>query len=568
MNTIFKHKILVGAMLCGALFGATSCEDSEGLKVTPEVPYADKTMYEVMTSDPDLTDFIEVINSCGEHCADSLFNKSRVYTVWAPKNGSFNKESLMEQVKAGNRENVFNRFVKAHVANHLHAANGTVEDKILMLNNKVVTFKGNRVDKYTFDGQVVEETNIRTWNGILHKISEPSEYKYSIWEYLKLDSRVDSVAKFLYAFDDTKFSASSSVMGPIVNGEQTYLDSVFVTTNKLLGDWEGVGKLNVEDSTYTVYVPTNEAWNEVVKTAYKHFNYHNFDIASKEFTAEVRDSLRNHYSRINAIKYMTYSDNDQRYIENSEDSIYPMWKGTSVFTGKHLFAKERLEENVVFEEKLSNGTFKIIDKSPFNMFELWHDTIKVEGESETMRTLSNSQGLEISTPDFITKEEIEKDSLFVGTRLSGNSYYAVESASRTPVTLTYKLPDALSASYKVAVIIVPAGFPNVVREGEFAAKSSKLTMTLKHIDANNKKKELAKKSNVLNDPFNVDTIYLTDNKGNSIFTFPYCEYYKTSNPKDYNLEIEVKTAAGTISDKSDRSVRIDAILLIPVEDPE
>ena len=568
MNTIFKHKILVGAMLCGALFGATSCEDSEGLKVTPEVPYADKTMYEVMTSDPDLTDFIEVINSCGEHCADSLFNKSRVYTVWAPKNGSFNKESLMEQVKAGNRENVFNRFVKAHVANHLHAANGTIEDKILMLNNKVVTFKGNRVDKYTFDGQVVEETNIRTWNGILHKISEPSEYKYSIWEYLKLDSRVDSVAKFLYAFDETKFSASSSVMGPIVNGEQTYLDSVFVTTNKLLGDWNGVGKLNVEDSTYTVYVPTNEAWNEVVKTAYKHFNYHNFDIASKEFTAEVRDSLRNHYSRINAIKYMTYSDNDQRYIENSEDSIYPMWKGTSVFTGKHLFAKERLEENVVFEEKLSNGTFKIIDKSPFNMFELWHDTIKVEGENETMRTLSNSQGLSISTPDFITKEEIEKDSLFVGTKLSGNSYYAVESASRTPVTLTYKLPDALSASYKVAVIIVPAGFPNVVREGEFAAKSSKLTMTLKHIDANNKKKELAKKSNVLNDPFNVDTIYLTDNKGNSIFTFPYCEYYKTSNPKDYNLEIEVKTAAGTISDKSDRSVRIDAILLIPVEDPE
>ena len=81
-------------------------------------------------------------------------------------------------------------------------------------------------------------------------------------------------------------------------------------------------------------------------------------------TLEVRDSLRNHYARMNAIKYMTYSDNDQRYIESSEDSIYPIWKGTSVFTGKHLFAKEKLEENVIFEEKLSNGTFKIIDKSP------------------------------------------------------------------------------------------------------------------------------------------------------------------------------------------------------------
>ena len=569
MNTIFKHKILAGAMLCGALLIASSCEDSEGLKVTAEVPYADKTMFEVMTSDPELSDFVEVINSCGEHCADSLFNKSRVYTVWAPKNGSFNKDSLIKEVQEGNREQVFKRFVKAHVANHLRAANGQIENKILLLNDKVVRFEGNRIDGYTFDGQAIEEANIRTWNGILHKLAEPSKYKYSIWEYLSLDSRVDSVAEFLYAFDITEFSPGSSVMGPIVNGEQTYLDSVFVTKNKLLSDWEGVGKLNVEDSIYTVYVPTNEAWNEVVELATKHFNYHTHALKeTTTMTLEVRDSLRNHYARMNAIKYMTYSDNDQRYIESSEDSIYPIWKGTSVFTGKHLFAKEKLEENVIFEEKLSNGTFKIIDKSPFTQFELWHDTIKIEGENENMRTLSTTTGVTPSKK-YASKDDIEEDSLFIGTKLSGNSYYEVESTGKTGVKVSYKLPDVLSASYKVAVIVVPAGFPRVVREGNYAAKASQFQMTLTQPDANNKSKTLITNKALVNDPFKVDTLYLEDSNGNpAVVSIPYCEYFKTNKQKDYGLSLEIQTVRNAPNSAPDRSVRIDAILLIPVEDAE
>ena len=566
MNTIFKHKILAGAMLCGALLLASSCDDSEGLKVTAEVPYADKTMYEVMTSDPELTDFIAVINSCGEHCADSLFNKSKVYTVWAPKNGTFNKDSLIEEVKNGNREQVFTRFVKAHIANHLRAANGTVENKILLLNEKVVLFEGNRIDGYTFDGQVLDVTNIRAWNGILHKLSNPSEYKYSIWEYLKTDSRVDSVAAFLYAFNHTEFSPNMSVMGPIVNGEQTYLDSVFDTTNKLLGEYEGVGRLNIEDSTYTVYVPTNEALTEMIELADKHFNYHQLE-KPVSIPVTERDSLRNHYARINAIKYMTYSDNEQRYVE-SEDSIFPVWRGTSVFTGTTLFAKSKLEENVIFEQKLSNGTFKLIDKCPFTQFELWHDTIKVEGENKYMRILGTTSGVTPSTK-YVSKDDIEKDSLFADVELSGNAYYEVESPARTPVVLSYKLPDVLSASYKVAVVVVPAGFPTVVREGDGAARPSKLTMTLSQLVAKDTPETLITNAGVMNDPFNIDTLFLQDEDGNpAVVKVPYCEYFKTHNADDYGLKLEIKTLRSTTSDKSDRSIRIDAILLIPVEDAE
>ena len=81
MNTNFKHKILAGAIMCGALLAFPSCDDSELMPKPNE-----KKLYQLIKEDPELTDFIEVINSCGEHCLDSLFNKSRVYTVWAPVN--------------------------------------------------------------------------------------------------------------------------------------------------------------------------------------------------------------------------------------------------------------------------------------------------------------------------------------------------------------------------------------------------------------------------------------------------------------------------------------------------
>ena len=116
--------------MAAALFMGTSCDDSEGLKVTEQVPNADKTLYEVLLADTELSDFVEVINSCGKHCADSLFNRSRVYTLWAPVNNTFNKDSLIEEaVEKGNREMVFQSFVKAHISNHLRAANGTLDDK-------------------------------------------------------------------------------------------------------------------------------------------------------------------------------------------------------------------------------------------------------------------------------------------------------------------------------------------------------------------------------------------------------------------------------------------------------
>ena len=317
MNTKFKHRILSGALFAAALFMGTSCDDSEGLKVTPEVPNADKTMYEVLLADTELSDFVDVLNSCGEHCADSLFNKSRVYTLWAPVNGTFDKDSLIAEVEKGNRDIVFQSFVKAHIANHMRAANGTLDEdnRILLLNDKMAVFKGDNKNGYTFADQPVAVSNIRVWNGILHKLKSPSEYKYNIMEYLKIAQDVDSVSAFIYSYNTTEFSPAQSIMGPIVGGEQTYLDSVFVTNNKLLTHWNGVGFLESEDSTYIVYVPSNDAWKEFLEESDTYFNYNLESSNPLSVSVSDRDSLRHYYARFNALKFMTVSVNAARAMD-------------------------------------------------------------------------------------------------------------------------------------------------------------------------------------------------------------------------------------------------------------
>ncbi len=552
MNTIFKHRILTGAMLLGATLLGASCEDSEGLKVTPETPYADKTLYEVVKADADLTDFMEIVDLCGAECADSLFNQSRVYTLWAPENNSFNKDSIAAEIEAGNRDVVFRTFVMAHISNHLKPANGKLDEdnKILLLNEKVAVFEGNYTSGYFFGGRKLTECNIRAWNGILHKIENPSEYKYSIWEYLKLDSRIDSVANYLYSFNVVDFNPGQSILGPIKDGAQTYLDSVFTTTNVMLNPWSGVGAIDKEDSLYVVYVPTNEVWAEMVKKADKHFNYNRTAYNPVSMDSLYRDSLRNHYSHFNVVKYISFSEYEQKHV-NNPDSVMPAYRSGE----RPEFLRAQLEQNVIFTKELSNGVLKIVDKSPFTQFDLWHDTIKVEVEDDIMRFYASAQNNSIKT---VTKTQLKNDSIFAGCAISGSRYFESESP-KAAATVRVKVPKLLSASYNVAFIVVPKNILTKVDESELL--QSKFTVAVYQGT-----KRLYQVTNVYNDPTRIDTVFLKNNKGERLVVdIPYCEFYNSYSEKDFDTYIEIKTNRGN---DLDTSLRLDAVIFEPVEDSE
>ena len=579
MNKIIKHKVLAGAMLFGFMLAGSSCEDNEGIRVTPELPYADKTLYEVLVNDSDLSDFVEVLAACGAECADSLFNHSRVYTLWAPVNGTFNKDSIIAETIAdstgnSNRDVVFRSFIGSHIANHLIPANGTLESDnvVLLLNNKNAVFTGDYKTGYTFSGIQLDpaNTNIRVKNGLIHKIASPSEYKYSIWEYMKVAANVDSVAKYLYSYDVTEFNEGQSLKGPIVNGEQTYLDSVFTTTNIWLDAWNGVGNINNEDSTYIVYVPTNELWEEMVAKAEAHFNY-DFSFANmSEATKHERDSLRKYYARLHNLKFMSYSVNEQKHLECA-DSAVPSYR--NMLGNRPLFAIADLEKNVIFEKELSNGTFKVVTDMPYKPTDLWHDTIFLEGESQSMWNYGDNVPAEVESLPAYKSLINKKDSALLGAEISGGYYFSYLK-DNAAATAKFKIPKVLSAKYHVALIIVPKNITN-----EFVKKEemypNKFTIKLNQSPGKGsaiKLYEATRTKPLYSDPFKVDTLFLTTNGEKAVIEPRYSEYYNGT-AKDYNVTLEIATVAATNAEKKkginyDTSIRVDKIILIPVLDSE
>lgn len=578
MKTIFKHKFLAGAALFAALFAAASCEDNDtGLKVTEDFPYADKTLYQVLNEQDDLTSFMEVIKACGPEFADSLFNQSRVYTVFAPVNEAMDamKEELVAKLQnEDEREQVLKTFVRAHVANHLRPANGVLEEgnRIMMLNDKKTEFTGSYSDGYEFDNVRIVEPNIRAWNGIVHKLEAPVEYKHSIWEFLAVDSeemdgyKVDSLANYLYSFNVRDFDEYQSVLGPIVNGEQTYLDSVFVVSNKWLNPYSGVGYIDLEDSIYTMYVPTNDVWNEYMALADSYFKYDCDAFMPATLDTTILDSLRNYYPRINFIKYLSYSEGERKYIEAKHpDSISPAYLGDNPLPRK-VFPKSQLEnEHVVFEKQMSNGFFKIVDKFPYSPLDLWLDTIKLEAENNEMRFECSATNI-----DNIPAGKLQinrEDSLLLDAEISGSYYFeALPAKSTDGIDVQFRIPNVMSTKYRVALIVVPKHIANPrVPAEELLPTYFNVNITQAgsgSLYSYEGKWELCSKGNV------VDTLYLIDEKGEpAIIDVPACEYYKLSSNKDYSTTMTVssKYKRGL---KMDTSIRLDAILLIPVLEEE
>lgn len=624
MNKIFKHRILTGIALAGALFLSSACTDEWDDHYSDQGVNSTQTLLDVIKAENDLSDFHEVLEACG--VADSLLNQSRVYTLWAPVNGSFNKDSLLNKVDDGGRDTVLVRFVEAHIANFLHPANGPVEEPIRLLNDKVVDFVGN-TGSYTFDAIPVDAnfSNIRLRNGILHKIEKPVEYLPNIWEYLALESDIDSLCKYLYSFDRKEFNEYGSIVGPTVNGEVTYIDSAFTNSNMWFDCFEGqnrdtggFGDIAAEDSSYVFFAITNDVWNEMVPKVDKFFNYS--DKISSLDTAYV-DSMRHMNARKVLCNYLVYSEKSQRGVH--PDSMLPTFAyspnqfldnkkikeaASGVTIVRNIFAKADLMNGVTKTVKLSNGTLHVKNNFNFSPYDMWFDGIKIEGEHETtdylvsdvasmvalineMDTISRKKKVDVYDEEGNYVETVDsvyaKYALSKGALMRNGGYLEampLQAASRPK--MTFKIPGTLSAGkYRIGVVVVPAYATNAyindsdlkpskiraqlyTRAGESGAK------TLIY-DTSSKKTWLG----LQNDPTRLDTLYLYDVELDAengydpalrvprTFNFDFCEYGLT-NVKDIQTELILTCDLQRRNDDAnfERTLRIDCVFLEPIYD--
>ena len=577
--------------MAAGLLTATSCSefDDYNKEIADVTPSGNQTLWENIQQNPQLSDFAALVKKSG---FDSELSANNYYTVWAPLNETFDPTPF----QAMSNSALMQRFVKNHIASYGHQASGKVSERILMLNEKSYDFVGS--SDYAFDGVTLNQTNLPNSNGILHTLNGVATFYPSIYEFvtdstLSDGKGIDSLRTFVLRYESTYLDTEHSVVGPIVNGMQTYVDSVMITENSL---WSTLSfKMNNEDSTYTLIAPTNEAWTKAQDKIKSSFNYiattraqafNGTNISTNDATATIdnaywQDSLTNRYLTRN-LAYSNKSPYNQKLLNEtpsftSTDSLYSTTRN-KFSNPQDIIGQTR--ETV----KMSNGFARLVDSLAFFPWETYspEKVIAVtRSENRARITAGNVQTVNVPysrlDPTKIDLAEQEGNAL---------SYALVESSSAySKAELDVFLPNVLSTTYDFYCVFVPeavdtakAGtqtLPNrVVFELNYCDKDGKLAnkMFLNENQDNidNFKKAFptitdnATNKNTIrgfsNDTSKVDTVYIGE------FTFPVC-YYGLTNGVSPNLKITTPFAASNrvLTAAFSRDFRIAAIILKPKE---
>ena len=278
-----KIKYIGILMLATTMLIATSCSefDDYNQEIADATPSGNQTLWQNIQQNQQLTNFASILKKAGY---DEKLNTTHYYTVWAPLDGTYDANAIQQL----SSRSLLSQFVENHIANYGYNASGEVDQHVLMLNDKSYHFAGSQ-NNYTFDGVKIEQPNLGSNNGVMHIMNgmaayHPSLYEYVMNEELSGNDRVDSLRKYLKKYEITYLDEEHSVIGPIVNGMQTYVDSVMITENT---QWTMLStQMENEDSSYTFLMPTNEAWETQYAKVKGSFTYAPKTIA-QQFTGST-----------------------------------------------------------------------------------------------------------------------------------------------------------------------------------------------------------------------------------------------------------------------------------------
>ena len=224
-----------------------------------------------------------------------ILNSGQVSTVWVPNNDAFTEEEYQKllgmctsgSVADGYR--VHHQLLGNHIALWRHNISEVEVDTVKMINGKNLVFVKNTTNP-TFGGIPLGEYNKSAVNGVMHVLKGIAPFHYNFYEYLKYTNPQTKFGKYVVGKDTTYFNPSVSVEGlPDENGNPTYVDSVFSSTNRLFeytsylpknysDNWQmadkGFGaRINNEDSVFVMLLPTDEAWDAAYEKLKLSYNY-------------------------------------------------------------------------------------------------------------------------------------------------------------------------------------------------------------------------------------------------------------------------------------------------------
>lgn len=304
-HTIYKW-IKRSTLSLGALLLLAACSDDHFDVVAGN---GEKTIWENIEANSELSDFatllkrIKVMKNENDRSstlrASELVNQNQSFTLWAPKNGTFNAKAwndsldVVEQLlKEGTPASqarayaldykIWNQFAANHIARFNHEGQGR-DYYVRLLNYKRTNYTGS-----TFNGVKLEGDAVVASNGALHTLAGQSPFAYNIYDYMSSHPDFSRLNGFIKdpSIDKNTFVPNISVPGAMnEEGKMVYIDSVYIRQNELLTSFNA--QIANEDSTYIALIPNNTAWDEAVEKVGKLFNYgraYAYDWQGSDFT--------------------------------------------------------------------------------------------------------------------------------------------------------------------------------------------------------------------------------------------------------------------------------------------
>lgn len=593
---------LVACMLCCGAAAVTSCTDYSDYNTVPEDPQpgANMTLWENISNDQQLTKFAALARKCN---FSEALNSPRFYTVWAPVDGAIS-DADYNRLMASDSATIVKQFIQQHITEYNYQVSAAQDSvTIVSLNAKHHPFT-----QTAFDGYNYLSVNSPSTNGVLHKINGMSEFYYNLYENIDNLTGCDSIKKYIQKYDEYYLDVNASVIGPLRDGKQTYLDSVMKKRNNVIREIMHAD-LDNEDSTYCMFIPNDDAWEEAYAKINPCFNYipkmDYMDLTKKttvassikatdakaDKAATTTDDLQDSLTCRNIVSNLVFSEsypyNKQLFANGSyapTDTAY----STSYRYFTHI---NEMMDHVVDANEMSNGLTRTVDLLAFRPWQTYNPTIRVSkpairvGNNEILTTLKVNKLTEHNVP---LTNLAGRDSLFSKVprlirqwlfppRARFFSYVAVDSANIDGTTgkpeFCFPLKNVLSTTYHIYVVTVPAQ----VEQPLAAVKPYYLRFYLSWTDAANKQQltVLPQGANAgieittdegkdgtklicLGDPGRVNVIDLGE------FTFPACYYGLDAYPNLMMMHTKSYTSSANRS-KYDQQMRVAGVYLVPKE---
>ena len=545
------------------------------------------SLWQAIQQNPELSNFSSVVEACGY---DKSLASAQAFTVFAPTNSCFSKEEAdkliaiyhAEKGKVDDKDNsTIKEFLQNHIALYNYSVSQASNDTIMMMNGKNILLTSSKIGN-----SPLTSSNKLYSNGVLFTVSSLVDYFPNVFEYMRRDAELDSLYSFFYneRFYRKEFQASKSVEGGIVDGRTIYLDSVFRQQNDLF-DYDFLNaRLNNEDSTYWVLMPTNEAWRKLVDEYQNYFNYDN--------TVDKRDSVFYTNTRMAIMKGTAFSrtTNTDAILQDSAMStnavlFYDARKYTWGADSLHYYQYFNPLSGIFTGNtnmECSNGIAMKVQDWKIDKRETFFQTKIIEAEGQgSIREVSKV------VDKVTTNTDGSKDTTWIETIVprnryveTGNIYYNKVSdngfvefePTRTTVnhSVTFNIKDVLSnIGYDIYVVTAPA-LANDSNATDIQRLPTRLKFTLYHHTQDGKTVKtgntegvpLVNNTAVVNQPDEVDYIKVAEN-----FMFPVASYGLEEDEPQVSLKVEsYVTSTQQRNNEYTRTMRIDCIILKPHEE--